>query len=100
MSFFRQNEIDFTRLKSESIQINESKISINKNYKNMNMNMNMNINENINLKELTESVKISMIEMIFRKWFKKEFKHDQIEKFYLIIIWKTNDNMRIDISIS
>ena len=73
MPFFRQNEIDFTELKFENIEINENKMLINKN----------DIDMNVNTKS-PENIKI--IKIIFRKRLKKELKHDEIEEFYLIII--------------
>ena len=72
--FFRQNKINLIELKFKSIEINENKILIDKNDMNMNMNMNKSL----------ENMKI--IEMIFKKRLKKEFKYDEIEGFYLIII--------------
>ena len=86
MSFFRENEIDLAGLETGIIEINESKISM--------------IKCDMNLKESPESMKISIIKMIFRKTLKKKLKCNEIEELYLVTIWEMNDDMEISISAS
>ena len=76
ISFFRQNEIDLTGLEFGNIEVNGSKISINKD------NMDMD----------TESPgSTETIRMISRKRLKKKLKRDEIKELYLPTIREVND---------
>jgi|SRR5208282_5343839 len=77
--FFRQNDIDLTGLKFGNIEVNGSKMSINKDDMDMDMN------------ESSGSMKNPTIEMISRKRLKKELRRNEIEKLYLATIREAND---------
>ena len=73
MSFFKQNEIDLAGLEFGNIEVNGSKMSIDKGDMNMDMDM-----------ESPESMET--IGMISRKRLKKELKRNEIEELYLTMI--------------
>ena len=89
MPFFRQNEIDLAGLEFGNIEINGSKVSINKDDMDM---------------DTESSGSMETLEMISRKRLKKELKRGEIEELYLTTIREVNDviddNMEISISAS
>ena len=75
MSFFRQNEIDLAGLEFGNIEVNGSKVPISK--------------DDMDMDEPPGNMEI--IGIISRKRLKKEFKHGEIEEFYLATIREAND---------
>ena len=92
MPFFRQNEIDLAGLEFGTIEINGSKVPINKGDMDMDMDMDMDTEESPGSTEI--------IGMISRKRLKKELKRDEIKELYLATIREANDDTGINISAS